>query len=318
MVEFENMRTGVIGVGSMGRHHARVYNEISNLVAVADPDKEQGESIAAKYGVKYFSNYEEMLDSVDAVSVAVPTKYHLSVCEKVSKSKVHILVEKPLAGTFKDARDLKNLADANGIVLSVGHIERHNSVVKEAKNFIESGLWGKLSTISARRFSSYPVRINDVGVLFDLTIHDVDVVRYLSGSEVKSVYASGGNCINKEYEDFVCLLMNFENGITGICQTNWLSSNKVREIDFFGDVVCANLDYIEQKLKVDFKSDIGTVKSEVIRAQKTEPLPNEISDFLESISQGKVPLVSSLDGLNAVKIVEAGLSSLKTGEIIDV
>jgi len=145
MVRFE-LKTGIIGVGSMGQNHARIYNEISNLVAVADPNEVQGRSVAERFGIKWYSDYGEMLDVVDAVTIAVPTVLHRRVAEAAIAKGVHVLVEKPLAGNTNDAEAIVKAANKEGIILAVGHVERHNEVVSKAKELISDGKIGDILT----------------------------------------------------------------------------------------------------------------------------------------------------------------------------
>ena len=327
MKNLSDVKTGVIGVGSMGQNHARIYNEISNLVAVADPNQEQGKLIAEKFGVVWYKDYNEILDIVDAVSIAVPTAFHRQVAEDCAKKNVHILVEKPLAGNAVQAQEIINLARENNVVLSVGHVERHNAVVAHAKENIVNGNWGEILTISARRFSNFPARIHDVGVLFDLTIHDVDVICHLINDDVESVYALGGKSKNEIHEDHVALLMHFKGGQIGLCETNWLTPMKVRDLSITTDKCHVSIDYLEQKIN-RFSSDYGDIEAgnlykppmnvvkSTISPEGGEPLVKELEDFLISIINEKEPFVPGKDGLSAVKIVEAGLKSLKSGESV--
>lgn len=322
---FANIRTGVVGVGSMGQNHARIYSEISNLVCVSDPNEEQGKKVAEKYGANYYSDYTEMLDKVDAVSIAVPTTFHSKISEDFANAGINILVEKPLAQSSYEAQKIIDVSEKNNIILSVGHIERHNEVVKFLKQHLEDGEWGKLISISARRFSSYPARIRDVGVIFDLTIHDVDVISYLVGSEVHSLFATGGNFLNEKFEDHVILTLNFPNNIVGLCETNWLTPVKVRDISITTDKYFIQADYIEQEVKL-YKSNYSDVdqsnlfrsgaknKVEIIKLEKVEPLKTEIIDFLESSISKKSPLVTGLQGLQAVVVVEKALDSMSSGK----
>ena len=156
--EYKDIRTGVIGVGSMGQNHARVYNEISNLVGVADPDESKGKALASKLEVKWFNDYQEMLNQVDAVSIATPTKNHYDIAIKVAQSGVHLLVEKPLANNTVDANAIVEAARRSSLKLAVGHIERHNDAVSHAKKCIENGEWGEIISISSKRFSNFPDR----------------------------------------------------------------------------------------------------------------------------------------------------------------
>ena len=325
--EFGEIRTGVIGVGSMGQNHARVYNEISNLVAVADTDRIQGQKIANRFGIEWYEDYRDMLDMVDAVTVAVPTSLHRKVIEIISKEGVNILVEKPIAGSVEDAEFILDSVSKAGIILAVGHIERYNPVIRSAKEYIDSGELGKIITLSAKRLSSYPSRIRDVGVLFDLTIHDVDIIRYLSNSKIKNIYANGGNLIDEMYEDHVILAMEFDDNTFGLCETNWLTPMKVRELCITTDSAFININTLKQEMIIS-KSEYGEIdqsnlfkvpinlKEENINLEKQEPLKIELQDFLSSLKKGKEPLVGGSDGLEAVRIVEAGLKSLKNGQVV--
>lgn len=181
--------------------------------------------------------------------------------------------------------------------------------------------------MSAKRLSSYPNRIRDVGVLFDLTIHDVDVIRYLANSKVEKVYANGGNLINETYEDHVILAMEFNDNTLGLCETNWLTPMKVRELSITTDTSFVRIDTLRQNMTIS-KSEYGEInrsnlfqvpvnlKEENLHLEKQEPLKIELEDFLLSLKKGKEPLVGGSDGLEAVRIVEAGLKSLKDGQIV--
>tara|TARA_B100001250_G_C19809374_1_gene795041 strand:- start:678 stop:1673 length:996 start_codon:yes stop_codon:yes gene_type:complete len=323
--EFQDIRTGVIGVGSMGQNHARIYSEVSNLVAVSDSDVETGEKIAKRFGVEYYQDYRDLVEKVDAVSLAVPTSYHKNMAVKIASMGKHILVEKPLADDFLGAEEIVKASEKSNIILAVGHIERHNEVVKYAKKCIAEGLWGNILTISARRFSSFPERIHDVGVLFDLTIHDVDVISYLIDDKVCEVFALGGKAKNNIHEDHVVLSMKFENGLIGLCETNWLTPMKVRDISITTDTCFVTIDYIKQEIKVlstEYKNfdpanlfKAGLEVSEDKKSfDKIEPLRNEIVDFLSAVKENRKPLVTGDQGINAIKIVQAGLESIYSGE----
>lgn len=313
MSDINNIRTGVVGVGSMGQNHARIYNEISNLVAVADPNESQGRAVAEKLGVDWYKDYRDLGDIVDAVSVAVPTVHHYSVSQFFIKNKTHVLVEKPLAGSVDESIKIVDAAREENVILAVGHIERHNGVIRKIKGMLEESLLGEIITLSARRFSPYPTRITDVGVLFDLTIHDVDIICHLIQSPVISVYASGAKSQNKNYEDHINLMMKFENGSMGMCETSWLTPNRIRELSMVSTTCYGKLDFLNQKINLSSFNDegLGSIGSE-ISVEKEEPLLHEIKNFLTSIQGDESPLTTGLDGLNAVKIVEAGYKSLKS------
>ena len=219
------------------------------------------------------------------------------------------------------------IANKNKVILSVGHIERHNAVIKHSKECLSGGQWGNPISFSARRFSSYPHRIRDVGVMFDLTIHDVDVLSYLIDSEVTSVFALGGNFSNVKYEDHVILSLSFVNNVVGLCETNWLTPIKIRDICITTDKFYIKVDYINQEIRT-FESDLSSIdksnlfqpniklNENLIKLDKVEPLKSEISDFLSSVISNKQPLVTGMQGLKAVSIVEKALESMNYGEKI--
>lgn len=322
---FPSIKTGVIGSGSMGQNHARVYNEISNLVAISDVDEKQGRLVADRFGIKWYKNYEEMLEEVDAVSISVPTELHKAIAEKVIESGVHLIIEKPLAGNIEDAKAIVNAASKTDIVAAVGHIERHNPVVKFAKEAIVQKTWGDVITLSSKRVSLYPQRIKDVGVIFDLAIHDLDIIRYLTSSEISSVFAVAGNREYANKEDHASIILNFKNGIKGICEVSWLTPMKVRQLSLTCSEAYVILDFTSQTVEVlrsELKeldpSDLSKVEHTVHRnfpeIKPEEPLKIELLDFLSSVNSkaGRVyipPLVSLEDGFSAVSIAEMALDS---------
>ena len=170
MSKYSKIKTGVIGIGSMGQNHVRHYSALSNLIGIADLDEKAGRETAEKYGISWFRHHKDLLKEIDAVTIAVPTKYHLDIAEDAAKAGVNILVEKPLSNNYKDAEKIVQLSDKYSVNLSVGHIERYNPVTQYLKNFLGGNKCGRIFSLSSRRFSPYPARISDVGVSFDLTM----------------------------------------------------------------------------------------------------------------------------------------------------
>ena len=168
-----------------------------------------------------------------------------------------------------------------------------------------------------------------MGVLFDLTIHDVDVICYLANVDVRTVYAAGGKSKNKQYEDYVNLVVGFEEGVIGLCETNWLTPMKVRELAITTTTCYINLNYLPQEIEI-FSSEFGEidesnlyqppmeVSKQKISLKKKEPLKSELMDFLEAVTEKRIPLVSGEEGLKAVKIMEAGLESMNCGSVINI
>ena len=320
-----NIRTGVIGVGSMGQNHARVYNEISNLVGVSDSNIEQGGKIAERFGIPFYQNPEELLEKINAVSISVPTFLHLEYAKLAASLGVNMLVEKPLSINPEDSKKILEVAKENNVKLAVGHIERHNPVIKHAKNEIINGKWGEIITLSSKRVSSYPDRIKDVGVVFDLGIHDLDIMSYLCGDSVESVFATGGNVNSDNNEDFVSIMLKFKTGKVGYCEINWLTPMKVRKLNINCTSSYIEMDYISQSIKKFsseflnlnesnlFSTDLE-IQESLADIKKEEPLKLELLDFLNSIEQDVNPLVSGQDGLDAVIIANAVLESLNSNQ----
>ena len=306
MKEYPEINTGVIGIGSMGQNHVRIYNEVSNLVGIADPDEDKGKFLSEKFGVKWFNNYEDLLPLVDAVSVATPTKYHCQISTKVAESGVNLLVEKPLARSSKEALNIISAAKKEQISLAVGHVERHNPVIEYAKKKIDDKSWGGLVSLFSRRLSPYPIRISDVGVVLDLSVHDIDIMSYIFGSYPISVYCSGASH-KGVHEDYVIITLNYGDGRIGICENSWLSLSKTRTLE----VNCSN-----QSVILDFISQSAIVGTQEVDIIKAEPLKKEILDFLRSIRQNGSPLVTGADGLMVVEVAKAVLESLKKNKVI--
>ncbi len=320
------MKTGIIGVGSMGKNHARVNSEMGVLAGIADSDEATARPLAERFGVEYFSDYRDMLASVDAITVATPTVTHFKIAMDAINAGKHVLVEKPICPTLQEAEELVKAAEDAGIVVAVGQIERHNPVVKFARESIEQGDFGDIVSISARRVSTFPGRISDVGVLLDLGIHDIDVTRYLAQSPVKSVYALGGKRQNEKFEDHANVLLEFENGIMGYVEVNWLTPMKVRKLSITCLENYVELDYIKQSADISSSqvsgkldtSDLYRLPIEFdirhVSLKKQEPLKNEHEDFIRAIETKTQPLISGRDGMETLRVCEAALKSIKEGK----
>ena len=301
-----------IGGGSMGSHHARVYSEISNLVAVSESNEKVWRSVAEKLGINWYADYRDMLKEVDAVSITVPTIYHREVAEIVSQAGVNFLVEKPISNTLEDAQAIVSAAERANIKMAVGHIERYNPVLTSTINILKKKK-AEILTLFAQRLSLLPQRITDVGVVFDLTIHDIDIICHLADSEIHSLYCSGGS-VNKGHEDFINLILNFNNGVRAICETNWISSTKKRQLEIKTNDAIYSLDFINQELNL-INSDANS-PTDSFKVEKNEPLKIELLDFLESIESDSRPFVTGEHGIRAVKIAEAALYSMKLDKVI--
>ncbi|MBN1539132.1 MAG: Gfo/Idh/MocA family oxidoreductase [Candidatus Thermoplasmatota archaeon] len=320
-------RTAVIGVGSMGGNHARVLSQMSDLRAVCDSDTGRAREIAKKFSCNHYPSTEEMLrkEDIDAVVIANPTIYHLQEVEKCAARGINILVEKPIADTVENGQKILDVTSRAGVVLAVGMIERHNPIVKATREILDKGGLGQVVTISSKRVSSYPARITDVGVITDLGVHDIDVLRYLSSSEVTSVYALGGSVKAEGLIDHANILLEFQNGTKGIMELSWLTPMKIRSVRVTGLKAYAEMDYIDQELKIS-SSSVGkydlsdswripqNYEIRTMRVAMEEPLKRELQDFMDALRDPAAgPLVSGPDGLMDLTVAKAAERSIAKG-----
>jgi UDP-N-acetylglucosamine 3-dehydrogenase len=309
------LRVGVIGAGAMGKNHIRIYSEMPGveLAGISDIDKDLVESLAQQYNTNAFTDYREMLASgIDAVSIVVPTKMHRQVAIDAIEAGAHVLVEKPIADTVENADAIIDAAKKKGRLVMVGHIERFNPAVIKLKEIIESGLLGKIVSISTRRVGPYNPRIRDVGVILDIGVHDIDVISYLYGSDINQVYAVAGADIHS-FEDHATIHMRLDHSFSGLVEVNWLTPHKVRKLTAVGVGGVAYLDYIDQTVELH---DSGWIRKAKI--EQKEPLRNELEYFIDCINNGKQPNPSGTDGKHALKVSLAAINSYKEAKMIDI
>jgi UDP-N-acetylglucosamine 3-dehydrogenase len=323
------MRVGVIGVGAMGQNHARVYAEVADLVGVADPDVKAGGAASNRFNTSFFSEYRALLkEPLDAVSVCVPTSHHRKVALAVIERGLNLLVEKPLGGSVEDARAIVDAADKAGVTLAVGHVERHNPVVSVVKRALAAGEYGDIITIAARRVSSFPSRVRDIGVVMDLGVHDIDILRYLVGSAVVSVYSLSGRRVHDRFEDHANLLLRFANGVHGFIEVNWLTPMKVRRLSLTCHRNFVEVDYTDQSVTVS-SSTLGPFDSsnlysiplehhaQRIQVRREEPLKLELQDFLAAVHDRRPPLVTGADAVETLRVAEAAIESHRRGQVVE-
>ncbi|MEM2943582.1 MAG: Gfo/Idh/MocA family oxidoreductase [Methanomassiliicoccales archaeon] len=315
------IRTGVVGVGYMGQNHARIYSELSTLVGIYDVDLQHAQTVAQRFRTRAYSDVESLLRDVDAVSICAPTADHFSLASIAIRNGTSVLLEKPFTGDSKKAAQLGREAEKEGVVLAGGFVERFNPVVKAAKEALKEGKFGKLISISSRRVSSFPKRIKDVGVVMDLGIHDIDVIRYITSSEIRSVFGMGGKFANDKFEDHASLLLELESGVTGHVETNWLTPMKVRKVSMTCSGGYVQLDYIDQTLEVS-SAQIGEIDPgnmfqvplefdiRRIALKKEEPLRREIEDFIGAVELSGQATVSAMDAVMDLKVCEAAIRSI--------
>ena len=329
----KQINVAVIGVGSMGKNHARVYSAIKDvkLAAVCDVNDES-KKVTDEFNAKHYKNYKEMLnkEKLDAVSVCVPTKLHKQIALDVIENKINVLIEKPIAATIEDAGGIIKSSEKNRVKLMVGHIEQFNPVVAELKKRIQRNELGKIMQVHCQRLSLFPQRIIDVGVIIDLAIHEIYVLKYLIDSKIKRVYAETAQRFHSSHEDLLIGTIRFDNDVLGVISSNWLTPKKVRQIKVTGEKGMFFADYLTQELyfyekefaakSVDYNDAFikGREGKKVkIGVKKSEPLKNELEAFIDCIKNDKEPPVTGNDGLEALEIAQKFLESSKKNKVIE-
>ena len=323
------MRVAVIGVGSMGFNHLRVYSELEGvqLAGVSDVNPERLKAITDRFAVPIYSDYRELIEKEkpEAVSITVPTSDHEEVATFALKAGAHILVEKPIAASVEEGKRIIALANEAKRLLMIGHIIRFNPAIQALKKHLDDGDLGRIFQIFCRRAGPFPARIRDVGVVIDLAPHDVDIMRFLTGLSPTRVYAETEQQIHTDHEDLLFGLLRFPGGLTGALELNWLTPKKIRETLVLGE---KGLFYVDDLLQDLFFYENAQASGELwsplntlrgvsegpmtrFELQKQEPLKAELKAFLNAIESGGPAPVSGEDGLEALRLslalVESGL-----------
>ena len=318
--------TGVIGVGHLGRLHARVYSEIENctLAGVFDTDRGAAERVAEATGSRVFDSDEALLDEVDAVSVAVPTGSHRDVALKAIERGVHVLVEKPIAAAIDEAREMVDAARKRDVVLAVGHIERMNPAVRAALNVLKDPRF-----IEVHRLGVFVPRGTDVAVILDLMIHDIDLILSTVRSPVSRIDAVGIPVLSPSV-DIANARLTFENGCVANVTASRVSREKVRKIRFFQPDAYVTVDTLSPRAQMFRRKDVspetllriatgevaGGLEDIVdhvdLPLEDREPLRLELESFLSAAAAGTRPDVSGDDGLRALEVAMEILSQIKS------
>jgi UDP-N-acetylglucosamine 3-dehydrogenase len=305
----------VIGAGFWGKNHARVFKELdeTELIAVCDIDAEKAKNLAKQFSVETYTSVGKMLRRADIEAVTICT-WSTSLAKealKALKAGKHVLVEKPMAANSKQAEKLLKTAEKEGLHLTVGFLMRFIPGIQYIKESIEKRTIGELVCATAKRVSQWPERIGDVGVVKDLAIHDIDMMRYLFGGDPVAVYAKTGNMKHKKFEDYAHIMLTFEGGKNAFIESNWLTPYKTRVLVVTGSEAIAKIDYITQELMIENAKE--TIQP---RLPWQEPLKLELRHFVNCILGKEKPLVTGMDGFKAIKIAEAALKSSKTGKLV--
>jgi predicted dehydrogenase len=320
------IRTGVIGVGHLGRLHARVYTEIEScrLEGVYDVDADAAGRVAQASGCRVYESAERLLDAVDAVSIAVPTSAHREVAGLAIERGVHALVEKPIASTVEGARELVAAAKRRGVVLAVGHIERMNPAVRAALKVLRDPRF-----IEVHRLGVFVPRGTDVAVILDLMIHDIDLILSTVKSPVSMIDAVGVPVLSPSI-DIANARLRFENGCVANVTASRVSREKVRKIRFFQPDGYLSVDTLTPRAQLFRRRDVpvetlrriatGEIEGGLedivehieLELDGREPLRVELESFLDAASSGGTPDVSGEDGLRALEVAMEILTQIKS------
>ncbi len=304
------VQVGVIGVGALGRHHARVWASTAGatLVGVHDSDRSRAEEVAARHGCRVFADADSLLGVVQAVSIAVPTIHHHPVARAALARGCDVLVEKPMTTTLEQADDLIGAAAARGLVLQVGHIERFNPATSV---LLEAGQGARF--VEVHRLGSFSARSLDVDVVLDLMIHDIDVVLALDGSPPVQIEAVGVPVLTARV-DIANARLRFASGLIANLTASRVSLEKVRKFRVFAPQTYVSADFTAREAQVyrleRDEAGRATIASERRGAPDEEPLRRQIEAFLRAVRQRSTPVVPGSDGRRALALAHAILSRM--------
>jgi len=297
-----SLRIAVIGVGHLGRHHARILSTLpgAELVAVVDTDRARAEDVAAANGTRPVVDYHDVLGQVDAVTLAVPTELHREIALPFLSSGVPVLVEKPMARSLGEADDMIAAAARMKVALGVGHTERFNPAVAAARPLVTDPRF-----IEVHRLGTFPDRSLDIDVVFDLMIHDLDVVLSLVHSEIDSIEAVGVPVLTGRV-DIANARVRFANGCVANLTASRISRDRVRKIRFFQPAAYLSIDYAAQKVEVWrlVKGDGAppSIQGGDLEVTNEEPLKRELADFVDAVASGRAPAVTGEEGRRALAL----------------
>jgi len=331
------MKAGVIGIGYIGIHHLRnlyrLHEEgyIDKLYAV---DIDISKKIYAdRYEAVFYNDYKELINDIDIdfIVLAVPTEYHYKIGLEIIKKGINILIEKPITIDPSEGYRLIKEAKKENVLLTVGHIERFNPIVKILMNYINDGVLGEIISMSSRRLGG--PRKTDIGIIIDLGIHDIDIMRYISEKDVKRVYSYTLNKLpGVSTEDYASIILEFEDGVIGNVEVSRLTPVKIRELNLVGTRNFISLDYIGQRFTIienflkygsgwrDFKEFVSkySPRKKFVEADGEEPLYIELKETIMAIEKKMPPPVPPEDALRSLEIAYAALKSSLKGYPVEI
>jgi UDP-N-acetylglucosamine 3-dehydrogenase len=327
-------RACVVGLGTMGSHHLRVLSNIPGVrvLAAVDPSERRRELVRERYPeLDVRPSLEAVLQSheLEFACLAAPVEELPELAARCIEARIPVLVEKPMAPTEDEALAMVQSARKAGILLSVGYVERYNPAVVALRQRLEEGAIGRVLQFHARRLSPPPERAGMTSVALDLATHDIDVMRYLAGSDVTRVYAETAQRFQVDHDDLLCATLRFESDATGLLEVNWITPTKVRQLYVTGDEGMFVVDYLLQDLMFfenprmatewgALQGVRGTGEGDMVRyaLPRREPLAVEWESFLAALAGQNAQLVTGEDGVTALRIAQAIQDSGRLHEVV--
>ncbi len=322
------LKVGVFGVGHLGKFHLNNWKEIDDaeLVGFYDPDIETSKIVESKYNLKRFENIEELLDKIDAADIIAPTPYHFELCEAAIRKGKHVFVEKPMADTLDQAKQLVQMVKEAGIKLQVGHVERFNPAFLALQNIELNPMF-----IEVHRLAQFNARGTEVSVILDLMIHDIDIILKLVKSDVKNIYASGVAVIT-DTPDIANVRIEFNNGCVANLTSSRISMKKMRKMRLFQKDAYIGIDFLEKKAEIiklkstededaftfDIETPSGNKTIAIVNApaQPVNAIKEELQAFVQSIKENKSTVVNEIDGLLAMEVAHRILEKISNTSIL--
>jgi len=308
----EKIKVAVIGAGNMGKNHVRIYSEMKDveLIGVVDVNEKIGKEVAGKFNIDFFSNYKEIINKVDAVSIAVPTKFHYNVAKEFLNANVDVLIEKPITLHVNEADELIKISEKNKRIIQVGHVERFNPAIIELSKHVNQD---KIISIEASRIGPFGSRITDTGVVLDLMIHDIDIILSLVNDEIECINAYGRK-IKGEHEDYAIGLIKFRNGIIANLTASRITQRRQRTLKLTETEKYIKVDYMNKILEIYRQSqakyvtenkDVKFIYSDVVERpyiSQEEPLKLELQSFIDCVKGRKKPIVDGIAGRKSLDV----------------
>src|SRR6201995_3198803 len=322
------LKVGVFGVGHLGKFHLNNWKEIkkAELIGFFDPNDAMAAQVAKKSQIPRFADPNQLIDACDLIDVVPPTDLHFQLCEKAIRKGKHVFVEKPLAGTMEEARELVQLVRESNVKLQVGHVERFNPAYLAIQSVPLNPLF-----IEVHRLAQFNPRGTEVSVILDLMIHDIDIILSLVKSEVKTISASGVTVLT-DTPDIASVRMEFNNGCVANLTSSRISMKKMRKMRVFQKDAYIGIDFLEKKAEIiklksdgdesNFNFDIETpsgIKTITIVDAPVEPvnaIKEELQSFVQSVQQNKNTVVNEIDGLMAMEVAHRILEKISNTAIL--